>query len=93
MKSCQERCTHGSNPIHYTPHPAKPRFDMWPTQHMSTQLEEMLTDKDFLGRSLLAAAASMGNKDNFEAVLDAVRTRLTDDQVRRFEIWLVMTNQ
>ena len=61
---------------------------------MGTQLEILLTQRGFQGRSLLATAALQGNKASFEAVLGAVRTRLTPDQVlRRFEIWLEITDQ
>ena len=61
---------------------------------MGTQLETLLTQRGFQGKSLLATAAEFGNKASFEAVLEAVRTRLTPDQVlRRFEMWLEMTDQ
>ena len=54
---------------------------------MGTQLETLLTQRGLNGRSLLATAARYGNKASFEAVLEAIRTRLTPDQVlRRFEI-------
>ena len=52
---------------------------------MGTQLENLLTHRGFKGRSLLSVAAKVGNKDSFEAVLEAVQTRLTPDQVSRFE--------
>ena len=61
---------------------------------MGTQLETLLTQRGFRGKSLLAAAALQGNKASFEAVLEAVRTRITPDQVlRRLEMWLEMTDQ
>ena len=61
---------------------------------MGTQLEAMLTQRGFQGQSLLATAAVNGEKTFFEAVLEAVRTRLTPDQVlRRFEILLEITDQ
>ncbi|CAN0435357.1 unnamed protein product [Ascophyllum nodosum] len=45
------------------------------------ELETLLTQRGFFGRSLLATAALQGNKASFEAVLEAVRTRLTPNQV------------
>ena len=61
---------------------------------MGTQLETLLTQRGLRGRSLLAKAALQGEKASFEAVLEAVRTRLTADQVLgRFEIWLEITDQ
>ena len=61
---------------------------------MGTQLKTLLTQRDFKGRSLLATAAANGEKASFEAVLEAVRTRLTSDQVlRRSGIWLEIIGQ
>ena len=61
---------------------------------MGTQLETLLTQRGSKDWSLLSAAAINENKGSFEAVLKAVRTRLTPDQVlRRFEIWLEITDQ
>ena len=61
---------------------------------MGTKLETLLTQRGFNGLSLLVTAAVSGDKASFEAVLEAVRTRLTPDQVlRRFEILLEITDQ
>ena len=53
---------------------------------MGTQLESLLTEKDNEGWSLLGIVAFHGDKTTFEAVLDAILTRLTPDQVRRFDV-------
>ena len=49
-----------------------------------TQMETLLLQRGFRGRSLLSTAAQKGDNASFEAVLDALRTRLTPDQVRSF---------
>ncbi|CAN0477275.1 unnamed protein product, partial [Ascophyllum nodosum] len=41
------------------------------------EMETLLTQRGFKGQSLLATAAVSGDKASFEAVLEAVRTRLT----------------
>ena len=48
----------------------------------------MLTQKDSTGRSLLANAAYNGYKTTFEAVVEAVQTKLGTDQVR-LELFLI----
>ncbi|CAN0208686.1 unnamed protein product, partial [Ascophyllum nodosum] len=53
---------------------------------MGTQLENLLTHRGFKGRSLLSAAAKVGDKTSFEAVLEAVRTRSTPDQVKTMQM-------
>ncbi|CAM9703967.1 unnamed protein product, partial [Ascophyllum nodosum] len=50
------------------------------------ELETMLTQRGFGGQSLLATAAANGEKASFEAVLEAVRTRLTPDQVQTMQM-------
>ena len=50
---------------------------------MGTQLETMLTQRGVEGQFLLATAALDGEKASFDAVLEAVRTRSTPDQVLR----------
>ena len=45
------------------------------------QVEIILTQKDSTGRSLLANAAYIGDMSTFEAVLEAVQTKLGIDQV------------
>lgn len=44
------------------------------------QVETMLTLRDSLGDSLLALAASGGNKATFESVYTAVRVKLSPEQ-------------
>ncbi|CAN0070334.1 unnamed protein product, partial [Ascophyllum nodosum] len=46
------------------------------------ELETSLHQRGFEGRSLLSNAALQGDRSSIEAVLDAVRTRLTPDQVK-----------
>ena len=56
---------------------------------MATQLETLLTKKYFKGESLLAVAAQKRER----TYLEAVRTRLTPQQVRVFEMLLKLTSQ
>ena len=53
---------------------------------MGTQLESLLTERNNDSRSLLDIVARFGDMTSFEAVFDAIRTRLTPDQVRRFDV-------
>ena len=46
------------------------------------QMEMMLVQKGFQGRSLLAVAALTGDKDTFEAVLTTIGTRLDTQKVQ-----------
>ena len=47
------------------------------------QMEMMLVQKGYYGRSLLAVAALTGDKDTFEAVLTTIGTRLDTQKVQR----------
>ena len=60
---------------------------------MGTQLESFLTERNNKGRSILDMVAHYGDKTSFAAVLNAIRARLTHDQVRCFDIWLGMSIQ
>ena len=51
-----------------------------------TQLQILLLERGYRGRSLLSTAALEGDKTSFEAVLDALQTRLRHDQVRCFHV-------
>ena len=51
-----------------------------------TQMETLLLQRGRQGRPLLSTAAREGDKASFEAVLEALRTRLTPDKVRSFHV-------
>ena len=70
----------------------KKRFTMIPTKHVRPrfcvnrfspdQVKTMLTLKDSMGRSLLALAATSGDKVTFESVLTTIQEKLTPEQVK-----------
>ena len=56
-----------------------------------TQMQILLLQRGFKGRSLLSIMALEGDKASYEALLGALRTGLSPDQMRCFHVLLKKT--
>ena len=52
------------------------------------QLQMLLLERGYRGRSLLSTAALEGDKASFETIFGALKTGLSSDQVRYFHVLL-----